>query len=886
MPGESKQPAASGNDALFLDQAMLDALLADAAREAERAERGDAQLPPASPETPSAQNPGSELDGTLNDADLDSQLDDKSLDGVLGGAKSLEQPDIDALLAELDEGVSAGGSDTASKAEASSGFGLHVPEATEPKIPSFTQPSPAPVDVEAPDAAPRMIEPEPETTSEAKPSVEPEPLPKAAPRRARRRIRMDPLKVVASLAVGLIAGLGAYTYLAMHPSRSAAIPVASLESLPPETPERPTEDTPHPQNATEEPKHEEDHKAAPEPQDKPFKEIASAYNALSDKSRRADIEVLHEQINDLLIDAPNHPKAVQLLLWKADLYKRQHQPYAARETYRRILTAYSQAPDLDAALIAAARLSVTLDRDSEAGQYAQELLAQFPESAFGPEAQGLVADAYAAAGHAEEALPIYTQLAQVNANSPPGAHAEVGLAKLAMEQGKYDDAIQRLEARIRMTTIPDGLDEAYLCLARACRAAHRSEDARNHLNHLIENFPDSAELPAAFIELSRTLDELGRRTEAVQVAREAAERYEDDPRVQRNEGDLLALNGDHREAADVLMKAEGEGLRDPDVLLDAARHFRKAEALPESQRAYERLIEEFAKAPQAFQAKAELAQVLYQEGLKSEGIARLEALAQSVPDGPQRLPLLIALGRMYQEIALPGRAAEIYAKIATLSSEPEVLAQAALALLDAGSEDGLTVANRIDLNKINAKTAFALLTKQADMIEQRDPKKAVDTLEKAYRTYPDERTAPLERKLLQACLAADDAPRARSVVDAIEKLVRESPVDAPRLRWAAVAMGDYEYGKQDYKAAAASYATAIRADDGKSAEGVWARYQRANALYALEDLDSSIVLYDQVAGSGSSWAREAAIKADYARDQERLRGLPITEKPTKKERRG
>ena len=120
---------------------------------------------------------------------------------------------------------------------------------------------------------------------------------------------------------------------------------------------------------------------------------------------------------------------------------------------------------------------------------------------------------------------------------------------------------------------------------------------------------------------------------------------------------------------------------------------------------------------------------------------------------------------------------------------------------------------------------------------------------------------------------------AQSLVMAIEEQVERDPLDAPRLTRTAVAYADYLYDRQEYGAAADVYSRAVHADAGRTNDGLWAKYMRANALVQLADLEQGALLYDEVATSAAPWAQDAAIKAYCVRLEQRLRGLPITPAP-------
>jgi tetratricopeptide (TPR) repeat protein len=236
---------------------------------------------------------------------------------------------------------------------------------------------------------------------------------------------------------------------------------------------------------------------------------------------------------------------------------------------------------------------------------------------------------------------------------------------------------------------------------------------------------------------------------------------------------------------------------------------------------------------------------------------------------------------MYEELDLRERAAELSKEIATVSTEPEVLAQAAAVLIDGGARDeGVALAARVDLSKLSDKSAYKLLAKQGGALISSDPGKAATLLERAYGNYATERTPDLIVRVAQAHLAANDVPRAEALLSRLEEEARLNPVDAPQLRTVAVAVGDYLYDKKELARAAESYRRSLLGDDGKSPEYAWAKYQLANVLLQTGDFAGSAQLYAEVSKANSPWSREAAAKAEYARTEQRMREQPVTAKPS------
>jgi tetratricopeptide (TPR) repeat protein len=153
-------------------------------------------------------------------------------------------------------------------------------------------------------------------------------------------------------------------------------------------------------------------------------------------------------------------------------------------------------------------------------------------------------------------------------------------------------------------------------------------------------------------------------------------------------------------------------------------------------------------------------------------------------------------------------------------------------------------------------------------------------MEEAALSYPEQRTPEADERLLETYLSLERPAAARRLVMELAARARANPADAPHLAESAIVWGDYLYRKGDFRAAADAFSIAIEAADrAHPAETTprndpsWAKYQRANALLALSDFDGSIALFQEVAASDAPWAAEAGLKADYARLEQRRRGI-------------
>ncbi len=620
-------------------------------------------------------------------------------------------------------------------------------------------------------------------------------------------------------------------------------------------------------------------KAPPSPDrvDATFAAIEAGYRILPKSPLPRQTEALHIAMDDFVALSPWDPRSVQVLRWKADVFERTDMAYSARDVYKTIIGGYGTSPDLDSVLLSAGKLAILLDRTNEAVDYLERLLRQFPQSPLAGEGKLTLGQALVAAGRPAEGRRLLLQIARAQPNTEMGAEAYARLAQVAFDAGNHAEAIALIETRIENATTIAGNDRLYLLLARACGKMDQPRKAEAVLQELIDFYPDSEFAPEAFIELTRVLDALGRRKDAARLASQAVRRYPNDPRVLRTNAELLALTGKTRAAAESLVSADLAGAGDPRVLLDAGRYFRDAGDLKDAQKTFERLNTSYPSASEAFEGAIDLAAVFRDQGKPRKAIERLEDLDLISAGTPQQLPVLIALAELYGTLGFRDEAADAYAQVASVTTEPEMIARAAIALFEAGEwSDAFQVADRVDVGRLRDKTAYDLLLTHGQTLLKADSTRAVEKMEQAYEDYPSERTPEGGQALLEAYLATDRTARARILVKNLEDHVHRTPVDLPILQRAAVTWADSLYARGDFGGASEAYVLAIPIVGASNEQSEWARFQRANALLKLGEFDESIKLLDQVSAGGSTWAKAATVNADYARVEQRLRGITPT----------
>ena len=384
---------------------------------------------------------------------------------------------------------------------------------------------------------------------------------------------------------------------------------------------------------------------------------------------------------------------------------------------------------------------------------------------------------------------------------------------------------------------------------------------------------------------------MGMGREAMRLATESVERYPANVDVLRNTGNLLAAHGDALAAGRSLMAAHRAGASDPGLLLAAGRHFRDAGALSDAKDTLEELLNEFSTTPQALEASVEWSRVAFLRGNVSEAIERLTRLGRATEGQSRRLPIMVALSEMYEELGLMTELASTALQIAGVTEDPRMLAKAAIDLVKADAiDDARTVADRVAVTALPPESAYGFLMAQGAIWLRRDSERALELMEQAHSAYPDEHTPEGVQNLLEANLTVGGRlARARSLVATMQDRVArpEFADERPWLHRAAATWGDHLFERGDYRAAAEAYAIAmdLRTDLAVDATipqlenelQYWSAYQRANSLFNVARYTESLPLFERVATSGTQWAPDAEAQLSAARLELRLRGEPVGE---------
>ena len=709
----------------------------------------------------------------------------------------------------------------------------------------------------------------------AKPRVEAEPeTPSPSEPRTRRPLLVLPripvglfMKAGLSLLVGLVFGLASYVFLSNYKTRVPDLEVPAVEK---------TQDLAQMIQRAAALMDTGDYAGAWHLLDAPVREappsplrtqaeamrIEAAYRSLGPKPARFEAELVNSYIDTFLSHAPSHPACPDVLRWKADLYERVGLPHAAYDVYHQLMTSYEELPGKPDPLLRMGRLALEVERYEKAIEHLEHLVTEYPESPEASEGRLLLGEALAHLGRHDEGRSLLMQVAGANAHTPLGAKAYTVLGRMAIDQGDYASAINLLKRRLETGTTSQGNDEILSMLAECYQATNQLQEAQDAFRDIVRFFPDSASAPHAYIELAEILDSLGKRDDALRIASEAAQEHPENPEVLLAYAKYRELTGDSRGAAEVLLNAEEAGTREPLVLLTAGNQFLEAGYPRQAKEAFERLVDTFPGTPQAISGTVALAKLAFEESEVGRGLSMLEDLAKVTENTPQEVEVLLALGEMYKELGLRKQAGEAYRTIAAKSSEPEVLAEASMALYATGAwSEGTEVARRVDVERLSERTAFRFLVDYGHAMLRSDSQRGLELMERSFAEYPEQGTMGETESLLETYLALDQFDKAVTLVDKLAGEVQ--PANAEAFRKLAILCGDYAMNHQDYAAAAEVYSKVIEASDRETGLMQWAKFQRANALYAQGKTEECRSLLESVAASTSSWATDAQLKLDY-----------------------
>ncbi len=416
--------------------------------------------------------------------------------------------------------------------------------------------------------------------------------------------------------------------------------------------------------------------------------------------------------------------------------------------------------------------------------------------------------------------------------SPAGGAALYGLAWLAFEAGRWDEAAAKFDRFLNAYPDDPNRDEGRLTLARAHFNRRELRAALEALASLEQQAADPRYRSAARFHRGWMMARSGQDTAARAVLGSLVAREPDGPYTTRALSTLGWLDFGQGRYEAALERFEAVAERDPDGPLGAEARQKKADALYN--------LGQYEEALEAYRALGATAEAAYGAALCLVQLQRYDALEAEVdrfvrdhPDDPRRADLLLALAQARAARGDPAGAAEAYDRAARAAGDDRRAAEARLDAARNRLAAGAVDRARTELEALAERpdpVGLAALSSLARLLEEHGTKDEVratwDLV--ASRLEGTERARALREAARWAREAGDwDGSRVR-----LEAALDAAPADAEALRqalWTDLGQTLLAAGRPEDARPALERAANL----GKSAAGARASVLLGRALEAL-----------------------------------------------------
>lgn len=601
--------------------------------------------------------------------------------------------------------------------------------------------------------------------------------------------------------------------------------------------------------------------------------IKSKYLSGNITPHSEEFQNLISDIDELIKESPRHPLAPLILFYKAKLYEMEDFPYPAIETYERIFQNYPSFEKMDDVLISLSNLELAQNNPVKSTQWAQQLIKNFPNSPHKIQVMFNIGEAYRITGLSEDARTIFVRLIETDPNNPLSSLATVKLAQMAIDQGKYEQALVQLKTKTQIIRSFKYNDQVYFLLGKTLYLMGKLEDAKNVLQELITFFPESDVHPQAWILLSQVLNAMGNADEAFQTAEEAARKYPNNPEVIANKAEFFALQGNSYASAIAYLEAENKGGKNPQYLLRAGRYLLVSKEYEEALKAFEELKKRYYGTKETLWGNIEKVKCLLKLKRLSSALSELETLKGITNKMPsEKIEVLNLLLEVYTGLSLYEKAEEIGLQLLSLVETDEEKANILLSIIDFANIDNLKdLVSTLNFSKIPLKNAYSLLLKYGEKLLTVNPSEGIEILEHTYLQYPELITSHHRSLLLEAYIKSDKYSSALRIIKDWENQLLDSDDEREKLIDAEIMWGDYTYKKGDKTAAKEAYKTAIilandlsETKNDKKHSIDWAKIQYANILMDNLNYDEALKIFEEISKSPSPYADLAKLTLNQA----------------------
>ncbi len=306
----------------------------------------------------------------------------------------------------------------------------------------------------------------------------------------------------------------------------------------------------------------------------------------------------------------------------------------------------------------------------EAVQAYRKVLEQYPESSSAQEAALSLFFALNAAGQSDRAEKLISSIEEATPNADLGDRLRFARAKAAYQSGQSEQALRLFQKFVRTSSTTALLPESYYYLGLLYADQDDPEPAKNYLQQLVDQYPDSDVQPEGALRLGDLYmeDEAHEKAAEAYTAAAESEAINEEIRAQARYGQSTALlQLDRNEEAKVLLnRILDEGTGGPlqaSAQLGLARIYEDEGRTAEALKLY-RSVTEAANSETGAEALYRLGRLLRKEGQPQKAIAELGRMSSLFAGHPEWIArALLEEARANRQIGQAGEAAQLYDKL-------------------------------------------------------------------------------------------------------------------------------------------------------------------------------------------------------------------------------
>lgn len=392
-----------------------------------------------------------------------------------------------------------------------------------------------------------------------------------------------------------------------------------------------------------------------------------AGEALNYADRREDALRSLQRLLDRYPDSRWRPEARYQI---ASLHFQQQNYDEARATYRQFLETHPDHPLAPEAQYGIGDSYYNGGNMEEAVQAYRNVLEDYPESASASEAALSLFFALNAADRSDRAENLITAIDDATPNTNLGDRLRFARAKAAYQSGQSEEALSLFQKFVRTSSATALLPESYYYLGLLYADEEENQPAKNYLQQLVEQYPESDVRPEGALRLGDLYMEDDAHEQAVEAYEAAAESEEinDELRAQARYGQSTALLnlGRNEEASTLLnriLDEEQSGPLQASARLGLARIHEDEGRIDEALKLY-RSVAESVDSETGAEALYRLGRLLRTQGRSQEAIQELDRMSSLFAGYPEWVARsFLEQARAYRQTGETGQAAQLYDEV-------------------------------------------------------------------------------------------------------------------------------------------------------------------------------------------------------------------------------